>query len=343
MLDELAFGRNGANPGDGIGDGHAPNLVVLVADHVAELAFRHQLDGAYPEARAEDPVEGGGIAAPLKVTQHHVTGFLAGALFHFPGHMFAHASQTNLSLAAESGFNGGDPTLGGHGSFRDHDHGGGQTQGSPLLGEFGHLGKVKGDFGNEDGIGTSGQTSVKGDPTGVTAHGFYHHDPLVGTGGGVEPVEAVDHAGDGRVKTEGGGGGEDVVVDRLGNSHDIDACFLELKRSGERTVAADADEGVEIQAPAGVAGLVENFPGNFRFFTGTNLGHETATIRGTENGSPQVADVRHGDRVEALVTDGIEQAFITVQKTQHLIATGGGRRDDPMEHGIESGTVATAG
>jgi hypothetical protein len=56
-----------------------------------------------------------------------------------------------------------------------------------------------------------------------------------------------------------------------------------------------------------------------------------------------VADVRHGDRVEALVTDGIKQAFVTVQKTQHLIATGGGGRDHPMQHGIKSGAVATAG
>ena len=37
VVDELALGRDSADPSDGLGDRHATDLVVLVADHVAEL------------------------------------------------------------------------------------------------------------------------------------------------------------------------------------------------------------------------------------------------------------------------------------------------------------------
>ena len=97
-----------------------------------------------------------------------------------------------------------------------------------------------------------------GDPAGVAAHGFHDHDAFVGAGGGVEAVEAVDHAGDGGVEAEGGGGGEDVVVDGFGNADHVDARLLQLEGGGEGAVAPDADEGMEAEAAAGLPGLLQD-------------------------------------------------------------------------------------
>ena len=65
MVDELALGRDSADPSDGLGDRHATDLVVLIADHMAELLFDDQLDGADAEAGSQDPVEGRGVAYAL--------------------------------------------------------------------------------------------------------------------------------------------------------------------------------------------------------------------------------------------------------------------------------------
>jgi len=277
------------------------------------------------------------------VTQDHVPGFLTGALFHLPGDLLPSPAQPNFALAAQTGFDGGKMTFGRDGPFRHDNHGRGQAQGGAFLGESGDLGVVEGNLRDEDGIGPAGQPAVEGDPAGMASHGFHHHDPLVGAGGGVEAVEAVDHAGDGGIESEGGGGGENVVVDGLGNADHIDSRFLKLQRRGEGTVPTDADEGMEVEAAAGIAGLLEDGGVDFRLLAGANLGHKAASVGGAEDGAAEVADMGDGDGVEPLVTDGIQQALIAVQEAKDLEAAGGGGGDHAVQNRVESGAVAAAG
>jgi len=81
---------------------------------------------------------------------------------------------------------------------------------------------------------------------------------------------------------------------------------LQLEGGGKGAVPANADEGVQVQAAAGFPGLVKNFPGDLRLLSGADLGDKAAPVGGAEDRSAEMADVGHGDGIEALVTDGVE-------------------------------------
>lgn len=101
VVDKLAGGRDGADTGDGLGDRHAADLVVLVTDHVAKFPFHDKFDGADAETGAEDPVEGRRISSALKVPENDMASLLVRAFLHFVGHMGADASQADFALAPE--------------------------------------------------------------------------------------------------------------------------------------------------------------------------------------------------------------------------------------------------
>ena len=69
-LDELGRGRNLLETMDRLGDRDIQHLVVLVADHGAELLLARKLHGLHAEPDAEDTVERGRIPSALQVTKH---------------------------------------------------------------------------------------------------------------------------------------------------------------------------------------------------------------------------------------------------------------------------------
>src|SRR5437762_2918651 len=71
---------------------------------------------------------------------------------------------------------------------------------------------VEGLLGDQDDVGATGHAGVGGDPAGVAAHDLADHDPVVGLGRGVEPVDGVGGDLDGGVEPEGEVGGRQVVV-----------------------------------------------------------------------------------------------------------------------------------
>jgi hypothetical protein len=56
-----------------------------------------------------------------------------------------------------------------------------------------------------------------------------------------------------------------------------------------------------------------------------------------------MTDVGDGNGVEPLITDGIQETFVTIEKTQHLEAPGGGGGDHAVKNCIETGAIAAAG
>ena len=64
---------------------------------------------------------------------------------------------------------------------------------------------------------------------------------------GVEPVERIDHGGDGAVETEGKRSGAEIVVDGFRHTNDRPAFSEKLQSRGERPVTADDDEGFNFQ------------------------------------------------------------------------------------------------
>jgi hypothetical protein len=52
--------------------------------------------------------------------------------------------------------------------------------------------------------------------------------------------------------------------------------------------------------------------------------------------------MRDGDRIQPLVANGAEKAFIAIKKTQNLKTPSGGGRNDAVKNGIEPGAITTA-
>ncbi len=86
---------------------------------------------------------------------------------------------------------------------------------------------------------------VQGDPAGVAAHHLDDEDPVVGLGGGVQPVDRLGRDVHRRVEAEGEVGAGEVVVDGLGYADHIDAEVGQLGRDPEGVLAADRDQRVD--------------------------------------------------------------------------------------------------
>ena len=104
----------------------------------------------------------------------------------------------------------------------------------------------KGLLGNQNHISATGDAAVHGDPSCVASHDLYHHDALVRFGSSVEAVNGFHRCIDCGVEAETEVGSTQVVVNRLGNTHDFDASFEQLLRDTVGVVASDGDQSVQI-------------------------------------------------------------------------------------------------
>jgi hypothetical protein len=111
---------------------------------------------------------------------------------------------------------------------------------------LGHLLRVVGDLRNQDGVGAAGHAGVQRNPPGVAPHHLDHHHAVMRLGGRVQAVDGVGGKAHRGVEAEAARRADDVVVDRLRHADERDAHLVELVRDGQRTVAADADERVEL-------------------------------------------------------------------------------------------------
>src|ERR1700688_3158290 len=75
--DEFAVRVNGFQAADGVGNVHRFDFGSSQADHFPKAPLRDQVHRRYPEAGAEDAVEGRRRAAALDVSQHADSHFLA--------------------------------------------------------------------------------------------------------------------------------------------------------------------------------------------------------------------------------------------------------------------------
>ena len=78
-LDHLAVGRHELEPMNGFGDRNAEHLIILIADHLAELLCSDEFDSADAETGAEDPVQGGRGATALQMSEDAGARFLVRA------------------------------------------------------------------------------------------------------------------------------------------------------------------------------------------------------------------------------------------------------------------------
>ena len=140
---------------------------------------------------------------------------------------------------------------------------------------------------------------------------------MVGLGGRVQPVDGLGGDGDGRVEPEGDVGPAEVVVDRLGDADHRDAVLMQPVGDAQRPVAADADEGVDLQVPHRLDRLarevLENDLAAFRY--GVLIG--VGGLRGAEDRPAESQDP--GDVVVAeLAAAVVDEAFVAVDDADDL-------------------------
>ena len=183
------------------------------------------------------------------MAQHHHAGVLVGALGERVGDVLTDATQS-FGVAHFSGSHQFAVAITCLGAFGYH-HNRVLMAAAITLANFGrHFVQVKADFRNQNRMGIAGNTGVQRNPAGITTHNFDHHDALVTLGRGVQAVKTFGCKPHGGVKPEGGVGLVQVVVDGFGNPYDRHAFLVQGIGDGQRTIAANHHQGVNLMGSA---------------------------------------------------------------------------------------------
>ena len=102
-------------------------------------------------------------------------------------------------------------------------------------------------FGNQNHITATSHTGVQRNPSGFMPHHFYHHHPLVRTGGRVQPVYGIRSNTDGRVKAERKISPPNIIINGFRYGNYIQAHGSQLSSRFLRTVTADTDNTIQPQ------------------------------------------------------------------------------------------------
>ena len=181
-------------------------------------------------------------------------------------------------------------------------------------------------------MGARGHAGVQGDPAHVAAHDLGDHAAVVRFAGGAEPVDGLGGDLDGGVEAEGVVRGVEVVVDRLGHAHDLQAGVGEALGRGQGAFAADGDDGVDAE-PVHV-GLDD---------LGAAAVLERVGAGGAEDGAALLGDA--ADHGAGNVDDvALDDAAPAVEESHEFVAVDGDALEDgAADDGVQSGAVAAAG
>ena len=113
---------------------------------------------------------------------------------------------------------------------------------------FGDQRDVERDLWDQNRVGAAGDARVQRNPPGVAPHHLDDQDPLVRFGRRVQPIDRVGRERDRGIEPETVRRADDVVVDRLRHADDRHPHPAELVRDGQRAVAADRDQRIQVQA-----------------------------------------------------------------------------------------------
>ncbi len=183
---------------------------------------------------------------------------------------------------------------------------------------FGDLLQVVRDLRDQDDVGTAGHAGVQRDPAGVASHDLDDHDAAVRFGRGVQAIDRFGRKADRRVEAETARRADDVVVDRLRHADERDAFLVELVRDGQRAVAADAHERVEVvllEHLHDAVGVVEGALGRH-----DRLDERVAAVDRAEHGAAEPQDARHMPWGEGPRFLGVDEAVEAVFEPEHLDA-----------------------
>ena len=296
---------------DALGEGHIDHLVVAHADHDVALALLDGLDGPHACTAGQDAVVGRGAAAALQVAQYgdahveagelllHTVGIVEGAALRTLRHD-DDARLLRLAYAAA------------------HE-----------LRQLVFLHHLLGDDGS---LGTAGNGAVLRQETGVAAHHLDKEDALVGVRRVAYAVHAFHDGVHRRVVADGGVGAVEVVVDGAGQTDAGEVVLhAEVAGAGERAVAADDHQGVDLLLLARLVGL--------RHALG---GHELLRAGGLQDGAAagdDAADILRGEGLHLTLYQTVVTAVDTLD-VETVVDAGAG---DGANGRVHAGCIATRG
>src|SRR5690554_689707 len=277
----VAFLRHGLPISECSLEGNRRHLSTLQRDHLPPLLVAGQVEHGHAQPGGEHPVVRRRGSPALDVAKGCRPGLNTGALLNDRGQLLSDAAQTGSTKSIESSFVVGVV----HGvegePFRDDDQ-----RGTASIVRAGHpaddLVHRRLLLGDQDGVGARSHTGVQRDPADVTAHDFRDHAAPVGIARRAQAVHGVGGDLHGGVEAEGVVGGRDVVVDGLGNAHDLEAFIRQPLRRSEGAFASDGDDRLDIVALDHLADSIRSA-----------VALERVGARGPENRSTLLADALH--------------------------------------------------
>src|SRR6476469_1135331 len=241
-----ARARHGLQLGGRLGELGPNDVGAAQRDHHAEVAVLHRVRRVQAEAGGEDAVVRGRGAATLDVPEHDRTRLLAGARRDLLGEPLADAAETDM---AERVLLAGQQLLLaalGQRALGDHDDRRVLTL-EPPLDPVDDLVDVEVPLRHQDHVRAAGEAGVQRDPAGVAAHDLDDQGAVVRLGGGAQPVDGLGRDVHRGVEAEGVVGGAEVVVDGLRHTDHADAVVGQPLRDAEGVLAADRDQGVDLE------------------------------------------------------------------------------------------------
>ena len=238
-----------------VGQRYTGDEAGLQRHHVAEPVLVYGVYGRHAVAAGQHPVEGGRAATALHVAEHRHTGLVTGSSLELGGHGQADAAQPLVSEPIHLGFGKIHGAGCGPGPFGDHDDRGVPAPLMAFLYDVGHHLDVERVLGHQGDGGPTGHAGPSGDVAHVATHHLDDHDPVMGLGRGVEPVDGLGGYRHRRVEAEGLLGARNVVVDGLGHpDHRYEALGMGTVCDRQRAFAADDDQGIQPELGQGGQG-----------------------------------------------------------------------------------------
>ena len=144
----------------------------------------------------------------------------------------------------------------------NNDHCALETGSVTALDHLGNFFEMKGDFRDQDDVGSTCNASPKCNPSRMPSHDLNDNHPLVTSRRGMETIQRIRHARDGGIEAECHRRRLQIVVDGLGHTNHRETRAVELKRRAHGAITADCNDCGEIEVSACFGGLGDHLVGD---------------------------------------------------------------------------------
>src|ERR1700723_3116973 len=256
-----------------MGHVHRDYSVAVQRHHHTETSGGDQIHSGHAKARCQNAIEGRGRAATLNVSQDDDPYVFAGAAGNGVAQQIA--DRTGAAVLFQ---------------LRRRLHAFGDHHNREILAHLFAFRNVTANvfdgernLRDQDDMSPAGNARLECDPAAVASHHLYHHHAMGRGRSGMNLDESIGGGLQRGIKSKGDLGGRKIIVDCLGSSYDLHSLLEKLIGDFLRSVAADADDGVDPQLSGIGNYLCGNVALHFPPALDLLVGKWIATVGGAEN------------------------------------------------------------